>query len=471
MFAIPEYTKNGTENCYNKSVESIIQFATMEGKKMVSDDKFVSCLNAIRAELHEFSTVGIQTKRATCVAPVLIKAEQLLRGKDKEVCHDMNSFMSEIINNYDLIERGECEPLPEDFNDHLLSKIGIGFDPKMLTMRPDTEPVSSYFAKKWSWYNQSVNFEHVCFVVACILLHRVDFQPKFAEKIVYPFLYFVKQYKRKKPLFMYFMYHLMKFIRVYHTRGIGEGTRFWNPVVYMTNLGFGCYIDPNVEIYGNVRLSRNYRDMLCMFSNAPRSTAETDEEAIWLNWNDITPIISKFTYASEGIWRAVFGVEEQRTKFTNVIEFFKFLTIKDILPRSDLAKNGFINLYHRCVEFPGTEEASNDELIEMVIELLTKLGAVDYIPGRKLGNRKIGITYFKGTQIVSRVLDITLEELSNRLNSVPKGVKHVALIPYVVKCSVNGRGHIVRKEYSTDDDTYEELLEEIEATRQSIMSL
>ena len=470
MLASPEFTKNGTESCYNKSVETIINIATEKGKQLVSDNKFTTCLNLIREELHKFSGVELQTKRSTCVSPVLIKAEQLTRGKDKELCHDMNAFMSEIINNYDIIESGECKPLPDNFNDMLKSILGFGFDPKMLTTKPDVEEPSEYFSRRWSWYNQSVNFEHVCFVVACILMRKVEFKPQYAEKVVYPFLFFITKYGAHKDILMFFMYHLMKFIRIYHTRGIGEGVRFWNPVVYMTNLNFGCYVDPNVEIYGNVRLSRNEKDILSMFSNAPRSTAMTNEHAIWLNWNNVTPIISKFSYTSEGIWREVFGQEDKSKVYTNVIEFFKFLTIKDIIPRSNLAKNGFINLYHRCVVEEG-KEASDEEMIEMVIDLLTKVGAVEHTPGRRLGATKIGITYFKGTKIASKVLNITLDDLSNRLNSSPKKVENVSLVPYIVKCSINGHGHICRKEYSSDHVAYERLLKEIEDTKESIDSL
>lgn len=465
----PDFLKNGNEMCHNHSVDSIIKHAIEEGKKMIPDKKFTSCLMRIRNELHEYTNINIQTKRATCVSPVLIKAEQLFNGSDKIVCHDMNCFMSEIINNYDRIERGECPPLEENYNENLIRILGFGLSKNMFTAKPETQPTFTYFNKRWSWYNQSVNFEHVCFVVALILLRKVEISPKYSERIVYPFLYFLVKYKENKEQLQYFVYHLMKFIRVDNTRALGDRQYVWNPFTYMTNFAFGSFMDPNVEIYGNTRLSTDKRNILSMFSNAPRSTADTAEKAIWFNWNEITPIIEMFTHESEDIWKATFGLQDERRKFTNQITLFNFLMSKDILPRNVLANNEFLNLYHRCV-VSSDAETTDEELINAMISLLLKVGATNYTPGRRLGSAKIGITYFEGPLIKSRILNITLDQLANKLNLVPSVSENVEIVPYIVKCYID-KQHIRRHEIGITDDKFNELLQVIESTREAIKSL
>lgn len=463
MSVCVEYTRNGTESCYNNSVKKAIEFATKKGEKIVNDSKYSSCIARIKEDLHKYSNITLQTKRSTCVAPVLIEAEHKTEGKERDVYHDMNCFMSEIINNYDMIEKGEGEPLPDNFNEELVKLLGFGLDTSMFTTDEVKYPIKTSFTKRWSWYNQSVNFEHVCFVVACILTRKVDIPPKFGANVLYPFLYFIEKYEENKELLKFFMYHLIKLIRVYYTRSV-DGSRFFNPKTYMTNMSYGSYMDPNVEIYGNVRISYKNEEALSMFSNSPRSTAEAPEPTIWFNWNQMTPIVENFTSERRSIWDIMFDKFKKQDPFTDTEELFKFLTIKDILPRATLAKHGYLNRYLRCVT--EDEEIKDEEFIEAIKSVMIGCKATHNQRRGEYKNSKIGITYLKGTQIVSKVLNITFSEFMTKLNAEQHEAKDIKLVSYIVKCFINEHGHIVRSEYNNNNPEFEELVEQIE-TKQS----
>lgn len=462
MLATPEFTNKGEEYCYNKSAAAIIRLSIEKGKNLLQEPTHEACLAAIREELHKYADIKKQTKRATCISTVIVKAEGALRGENKSICHDMNCFMSEIIDNYDMIEQRHHE-LPSDFNEQLIKVLGFGFDPAMLTTKPKEATANTYFEKRWSWYNQSVNFEHVCFVMTCILTERVNLNKETLDGILYPFLFYMKAYQENKELLKFFVYHMVKFIRIHYTKP----AKYWDPVRYMTNLRFGCYIDPNVEIYGNTRLSTNKNEALSMFSNAPRSTVDTDEKAIWINWNGMTPIISKFSQESEKLYAKLFRTDSNANDIKDTYELFNLLTHIDILPRKILARNGFVNLYHRCVADDG-KDVTDEELIELVLDLLVQSEAYEHKFGRTIDRSKIGVTYFVGSEIRSRVLDITLEELCDRINDKQKPIEGISLVPYIVECDFDPHGHIHRREHGINDPKYPALLRKIAATKSSI---
>lgn len=471
MLAKPEFTRNGTENCVNESAKKVFKLAVEGGKKYVQNYNIQTLAMAIYEELYDYKNVELQTKCSTSLYPALIKYEHTSSGESKNFVRALNGFVSEVVSNYDKIEDGIAPPLPDDYNANLIDHIGFGFDKSMLTLREHAD-TRSLFGNRWVWYNQSINFEHVCFAIACIVLNTVEFPEYQSLEILSAFLYFLKKYNENKDLMMYFIYHCMKFIRIHYIKPIERGARFWNPQEYMTNLKFGCYIDPNVELYGNVRISPDSDNIFSMFSNAPRSTAETSDRAIWLNWNMVTPMIARFTRDAETIYLEYFTTAKHLNKHSheNAVDFFKHLTSIDIIPRCNYSRNGFVNLYHRCVV--DADHENEEDLIELICELLLRVGAVRYHKqGGKFHNAKIGITYFKGPQIKSRVLNITIDELVPRLNQKPKNVTTASLVPYIVKCFIDTNGRINRREYSTSDAQFDKLSKEVEAARNEILGL
>lgn len=460
MFVKVEYTAKGIEACYNKSVSEAIEMATEKGKEIVGDKRYVACIERIKKDLHEYTNVSIQTKRSTCVSPVLIEAEQNINGAEKVVYHDMNCFMSEIINNYDSIETGDHKEFPDNFNDELIKVLGFGLDEKMFSTNIVKYPIKHSFSKRFTWYSASVNFEHVCFVVACILTRRVDIPPRYGERILYPFLYFIEKYKENKELLKFFMYFLMKLIRVYHTKSV-DGARFFNPRIYMTNVDYGSYIDPNVEIYGNVRITNEQDDALSMFSEAPRSTSMAESSTIWFNWNRMTPIINKFTAEKRDIWNTIFSRSSKYEKFTNCLELFKFLTVKDILPRSSLAKHNYLNCYQRCICL--NEDVEDAEFIETIKKVMVDCGAIHNKYHTDFNESKIGITYVgKNGIVLSKVLNITFGELMKNLMNGSQEFEDIILEPYIVQCYINSQNCVVRNEYNNTSEEFNDLLDKIQ---------
>ena len=340
----------------------------------------------------------------------------------------------------------------------------------MLTMKPQADRPATYFQKRWSWYNQSVNFEHICFIVAYVLTGDVHARDNDLEYLLFPFLYFITKYREYKDELVHFVYHIFKLIRIYFTRSVDPNSKFWNPTTYMTNLRFGCYIDPNVEIYGNIRLGTNPNSFMSMFSNAPRSTADTNEKVVWFNWNDITPIIFQFTRKSNDIWKSTFGNKAPGRGFKSLWALFDFLTKKDVLPRSRLVKNDCINLYHRCVIDKETE-LKDEILTQTLINFLCEKNFADLETSKKLNDCRVGITYFEGEYIKSKALNITLLDLAKcvRYKKVEKTEdEKCVLIPYIVKCHLGLDNHIHREECKTSDWKFKELLEIINKTRNEI---
>lgn len=420
-----EFKDNDVECCFNKSVKEALNNIP------IYEDAEERILN-ILSKYKDYNKVS---KRVSCLTPLLFKAE-IFNSNDKtnNILHLMNNFISEVHNNYYDIRTGDYIDLPNDYTKQLAEYVNIIFDETFLRNNTD-EPL---FKKEWSVYNEAVNFEHVCFVIACMLINVVEIKQ---NQIYSQFLYFLEKYDNNKQLMKYFIYHYMKLIRIYYTTSADNEKKFFNPKIYMTSLNFGSYMDPNVEIYGDIRIMNKKDELLNLFSYAPRTPADSNELALWINWNELTYLVRSFGKNSDFVWNRIF-VNNSDKKYTNIYNLFKLLTTSDILPRKKYVDEKIKNYYHRC----NIEKMPNDdELYALIANIASDYKIKTATKLQSINKLKIGITYINKGKVVSELTNITYEDLINNLNNKADPPKGIEIKTYSVDCHIDD-GKIYREE-------------------------
>ena len=456
MTIAPVFLKDGKESSKNENVDIIINgiSESIENEPEIKDIK-----EEIINELSAFRNYNKLSKKVSIFGPMLIEAEHRTKDeKNKKMLNYMNKFISTIHNNYEEIRDGEFENLPKDYKELLYKAVGFTFDDSCLMINGDFN--NGLFRSMWSYYKESINFEHVCFAVACVLSGAVQTKD---NRLLNTFLYFLKIYNNNehKLIMKYFMYHCLMLIRVFYTRNTEEKDfkklRVFNPSKYMTNLKFGTFKDSNVELYGDIRLSYKENDFSSLLSFAPRSSTEELEnnDTLWINWNMMSDLIKRLTKnAYEVLNKTFVALEKKRPLFNNLFELFKFMTNLDIIPRFESAMDDYKNKYKRCYI---SGELNMCDVLKELKDYIKELNIDSFVENTRFENYKIGITYKKvlnkgsvieRTKVVSELLNINYSSLLSTLKHVDlhKDTTDLTTEDYIVLTTYDEAGHIVREE-------------------------
>lgn len=453
----PEFIKGKftMEAFKNKSVEQAIKLMAKRGLKMTNYN-YEICLSEINRYLDIYTKSQYQyaSKRVSSVGNALICEEYSTPNPAiKAILHKMNCFISHVETTNFTTNTMFSGAIPDDYNTQLKRDLGFTFDQSIFG-----KDIKESFSKLWTFNTHLVNFEHVCAIVAYLLVGADNVNKEHKSYIMHLFLMLLSLYVDKYNFYRFFILHLVKLIRIHYTRP-AEGEEFYSPFTYMTNLSYGSYKDANVEIYGDTRLTKKENCILKLFSLAPRSVSTaTHEDTIWFNWNSATALNLKLTERTFDIHTYLFGRNADNTE--NLHDIFAELTRADVLYRKDLAKIEYLNIYNRAIV---GKDATQDDIVNAIVYLIKSHTEInDFSCSEQIKGAKIGITYkTEENTVISYGTNITLGTLLEYVQNYKAiELKNIKLEEYIVKCFINEHGNICRNEYTAKDEKFAELREE-----------
>lgn len=320
---IPEYTKNKQnyiiESCENESVSRAIN-------QIINIVKNRFGLNVIRAQNALINLLNnipdiVSIDKANSICPYAIPTNSPLYW-----------FMANVKNDYENILENEYINFSYDIHNEITRLTTIKIMRECLTDIHNSkfqEP-NTWFGKRISLYNPVVNFEHVCLLVHAMLVNNA--RPSI--DVIYPFYYFVNLWVNHRDNMKWLIYHYIKLIRVYVINKYS--TSSFSPVRNFTNMRFGTITDQNIEVYGDVKLNSDRKNIFSLFSLFPRSHVVKTlylEKSLFFSWNTITstPLMISFSIARDNLINVVNNPTDL-TDYDLLMSFIEY----DISPRLQL---------------------------------------------------------------------------------------------------------------------------------------
>lgn len=333
-------TFEGANNKYVK--KALEKVSDMQSEKF--EDGF-ACIKDTVNKLKTIKYAGYT--KSNSIFPHILNKMKFSTGDEKEfyIYDYVINFMNQVKRDIeDIISHDKPEPtLFETVNEKLM----FNLSPHIFSC--DGRSPENAFKTRICFYNPLVNFEHVCFVFALIASDRykIENDKSYPDIIVYNFNYFLEKYLEDRKHFKYVICHLMKLIRVYYINSLST-ERAPNMFKSMSDLYFNInYNDPNLELYGNVRISNNF-SILDNFMFAPRVKypLDTREDILWFDYNKNCNIVSKMSKNAEEVYNNMIYMD----KFKSVKALFLYFSHMDIAPRFEIGYNNIITPYRHIRE-------------------------------------------------------------------------------------------------------------------------
>lgn len=444
------------EGANNKYVKSALEMVSdMQAKKF--EDGF-ACIKDTINKLKTIEYTGY-TKSNTIFPHVLNKMKLTTSDANEFYIYDyIINFMNQVKRDVeDIISFDKPEStLFKTINDKLI----FNLSPYIFSC--DGRSPETAFLSRICFYNPLVNFEHVCFVFALIAAdkYKIENDRSYPDIIVYNFNYFLDKYLEDRKNFKYVICHLMKLIRVYYINSLST-ERNPNMFKYMSDLYYNVnYNDPNIELYGNIRLTNNL-SMLDNFMFSPRVNykLETRDDILWFDYNKNNNIINKMSKNAEEVYNNMKFIN----KFWSVKALFLYFSHMDIAPRFEIGYNNIITPYKHIKE---TEDSDFSKYIINFFKK-SKLRAPSEKDIETYKHFHIGFTFIdiNGDVISISFDNLTLEKFINVVYSVDidcsdHKVKEEEFINYF---TYNEELHKYKFEKITKEDPrFDELLTESE---------
>lgn len=355
------------ETITNKSVQAAFELAVNKGKELVTaQESTVKDLvyNLLGTITNEFKLSKIP-KAQTIFMHTLNSSKSMMRY-----------FINYVHNQYVKIIEDEHNAFNGICLNYINELLGFTFDREVFTTNnnPEFMEPSTWFSTEFALYNPAVNFEHVCMITDLMLDDLINID----ENLLYAFYYFLYKYNEnikqtEKPQVMKFIiYHCMKIIRVHYIGNLEQHEKPFDPRDKFINMRFGSKYDKNIEMYGDVRLTQNNKDVLSLFSLTPRSQINyyddtsiiSDQEPqqtsdkfdeitnfsiqnkIFFNWNKMNGFVESFT--NQAIKFTKRYIKKQFDRSLTTEQTFEYLTHIDISYRINFIKTDLYNTYTTC---------------------------------------------------------------------------------------------------------------------------
>lgn len=400
-----EYKGKRVEKFRNMSVAQALNYVVKQQMKKTNDIDV--CKNEIM-KIFDSLPVLSQQKSHTMFPTILVRYSNMIDDKNKKhVIKNVINFMNYVKEQEELIYAYKVKP-ENDIFERVKDILGFGFVEKNFSN--DERKPSECFQSPIIVYNEVVNFEHVCFIMAIILMDEISLEND-QDNINFftqAFLYFLNKFINNVATMKFVVYHLFKLIRVYFVNSLRK--RADNMFLLFAGLSFNVnFNDPSIEFYGDVRIN-NQGTAMDNFMMFPRCEIYTKKQnVLWFNNNTCGAIVGILTNRANEVLELL--ASGQFKKFRNLECLAGYMTEQDIRIRSALKIKGLCMKYvHTTVE-KGFENA---ELRNYIIDFFKKNGKR---PSRKememYKDYKIGFTFKNenGKVIANIIKDLTFGDI------------------------------------------------------------